>query len=59
MIVKESCSSSNSSSFQFRARVPIRVCFTFRARVPIRLRFGFGQGYDSRTRIGGCGFVAL
>ena len=37
MIVKESCSSSNSSSFQFRARVPIRVFFT----VPIRVRLGW------------------
>ena len=47
MIVKESCSSSNSSSFQFRARVPIRVRFTFRARVPICVPFGFVFGCDS------------
>ena len=59
MIVKESCSSSNSIWFQFRARVPIRVGFTFRARVPICVRFGFVFGCDTRTRIGDCGFVTL
>ena len=62
MIVKESCSSSNSIWFQFRARVPIRVSFTFRARVPICARFGFVFGCDTRTSDRGlwvCNFVVL
>ena len=59
MLLKELCSSSNSISFQFRDRVPIRVRFIFRARVTIYVRFGFAFGCHTRTRIGDCGFVAL